>query len=152
MAITTETKNYSVEPEYKKSVIQIETFYKDIHGKGIANYKIYTYFRECSFIVSLTDEQVNEIKEKCEFSSMSYDCEIEYVSDIWDVQYEMVKRENFTIKDLSDIEKKLLEVFTHDDDHEYEDEYDIYEKLEEDGWDIEDTEYIMKGNIIFTEM
>lgn len=155
MATSTETKNYSIEPEYKKSVIQIETFAKHIPGKGNAIYKIYTYFRDCSFLVSLTDDEVNKIKKNCEFSSMSYDCEMEYIDDSWDTQYEMVKRDNFTIKDLVDIEKNLVEVFKHDDDDdddEYEDEYDIYDKLEEDGWDIDDTEYIIKGNIIFNEM
>lgn len=143
-------KNYSVEPENRKSVIQIETYAKMIPDKGIAIYKITTYFRDCSLNANLTKDDVKQIRKSGEFSTMSYDSDFECGWDSWDIHYEMVKISNFTQEELNNIENNLENIFKDDED-DYEEYHDIYDKLQKDGWDIEDTEYIIENGVILTE-
>ena len=146
-----ESKCYGVEPESRKSAIQIESYTKLIPEKGYATFKITTYFRTCYFTARLTKDEVRKIKESGTFSNLSYDSEFDYACNSWDIDYEMVNNEIFTDSELSEIENKIHNVFKeHDDDED--DEYDIYDKLEEDGWDIDDTEYIIENGVILTEM
>ena len=147
-----ESKLYKVTASYKKSTYQKEEWVNKLSTGKHVTYYITTYFRWGDFEVELTDNEKKNILENDDTVIMNnYSAS---VNELWDgvSHHEEIKdEEKYTSDEMKEI-KKLL--FYSKEDDEYRDEdYGIdIDLLEENGWDLDDTEYGINGGCELTEL
>ena len=140
-----ETRTYKISGMYKKSVWEREVCKNQLSNGKIVTYHISTCFRWGSFEIELSDEDKVAILANDEVIELN-----DYaVSDpeMWDGvarEEEIEDEDSYTPDELDEI-KRLLFYSKEDDELRDEDDGVSTDMMEENGWDLDDTEYSICG-------
>ena len=134
---------YKITPTYKKCVYQTEHWVVQLSSKKTVKLLYTLYFRGGEFEIELNEKEKEEILKKEEIILNDYCVSPNEIWDSCDVFHEIKNRDKYTESELEEIHNLMYyfkdENGTFDEDDEY--TYIDASRLEDNGWDLDDTIY-----------
>ena len=151
-----ERKTYEITSDYKKSTWQEEYWTNQLkNGKNVI-LRVTTIFRWGTFEITLTDKEKQEISEKSLITLNDYEFSLVEMLDGWHDDIEIQDENNYSADEIQEINCLIYcEDFQNTPDYEYDsDNGDDFQEdiLETNGWDLDDTIYIISSGCILKEI
>ena len=143
------SKQYLLEPEYKKSSYDEEIYFKDIDGKHVRIIVI-CYYRWSEFEISLDEKEKEEILLKEEIILSDYDIEFISSTDCIKRNVEIQDEQKYTKEFISKIYEDIYgPEYDNSDDDSFSGNLN---ELEENGWTPSEVIYGLTCKCVLTEM
>ena len=129
----TRPKTYTISNVESKSMIQEEIFVKHLSTCKPVTINVVTLFRWGSFMIELTNKEKEAILSNNHVRISDYEYELNEMDDGCSMDMYIIDEEKLSKKEMKEIEESTEDL--NDD------------KLEEEGWHMLDTNYIMVGPV-----
>ena len=152
------SKEYLLEPQFKKSSYDEETYSQEINGKNI-EIVVINFYRWCEFHITLNEKEKNEILSKNEIILSDYDIEFISQDDGINTEIEIKNENDYSKQELNLIRdyirgKQDKENQSSDDESDNDDICitDYVHCLEENGWTPGDVVYALSCGCELTDI
>ena len=112
------TKTYTVTPLYRKSFISVEYYDKELSTGKLAIICEHLCYRYGEMEVELTEEEVEEIKDKEDIHFDNYESTFVEAIDGSNIYYELQNQDSFTIEELDEIKKSISSNNNEESEHD----------------------------------
>ena len=150
-----ERKTYKITADYKKSTYQEEHWTNQLKNGKYVMLHVTTLFRWGTFEITLTDEEKEDILKKESIILNDYDSSLEEMWGGCDLCVEIQNENTYSVEEIQEIH---CLIYSEDLPNSTECEYDSEngEEFQEDimesnGWDLDDTIYIIASSCILEE-
>ena len=145
---------YLIEPKYKKSVFEEQTWTNTLKSGKSVTVKVGNVYRWGEFHITINEKEKAEILTKDTVLLNDYeDCEL---LSMWDggcsFWLDIVDEEKYSQKEINEINELLYKSTEDNDEHDDDEQYEEYdeEKMCDNGWNETECEYTLNAPVILT--